>query len=120
MFVLVLTDWVVAVVGVGCYVCSGFDWFGCSSRGVGCLFILALTGLVVAVVGWVVLVVFGMVSSVLLMIVLFFCQVCKDTHFPRYFRHAFPLRVDGCVDTDLTSTHWPSYSYPCVFVPART
>ena len=87
MFVLVLTDWVIAVVG----------WV--------VMFALVLTGLVVAVVGCIVLVVFGMVSSVLLMTVLFFCQVCKDTENPRYFRHAFPLRMDGCVDTDPTSTH---------------
>ena len=37
MFALVLTGLVVAVAGWGCYVCSGFDWFGCSSRGVYCL-----------------------------------------------------------------------------------
>ncbi len=53
VFVLFVTGLVVAVVGWGCYVCSGFDWFGCSSRGGGVvMLVLVLTGLVVAVVGW--------------------------------------------------------------------
>ena len=90
MLVLVLTGLVVAVVG----------WV--------VMFVLVLTGLVVAVVGCIVLVVFGIVSSVLLMTVLFFCQFCKDTHFPRYFRHVFPCgrggRWDGRWDGGGTQT----------------